>query len=76
MVLEWREREHEYMERDVLHGSSTVQDLRQSGILKFFCTSPMRPNVCLLEFLIGYWDHDLGAFDLKGEILEVALEDI
>ena len=32
----------------------TVQALRQSGLLKFFCTSPMRGNVCLLEFLIGY----------------------
>ena len=36
----------------------------------------MRANVRLLEFFIGYWDHDLGAFDLQGEILEVALEDI
>ena len=36
----------------------------------------MRSNVCLLEFFINYWDHDLGAFDLQGEILEIALEDI
>ena len=36
----------------------------------------MRDNVCFLDFLNGYWDHDLGAFDLQGEILEVALEDI
>ena len=36
----------------------------------------MRGNVRLLEFLIGYWDHDLRAFDLQGEISEVALEDI
>ena len=36
----------------------------------------MRANVHLLEFLIGYWDHDLGAFDLQGEILEISLEDI
>ena len=36
----------------------------------------MRANVRLLEFLIGYWDHDLGDFDLEGEILEVTLEDI
>ena len=34
----------------------------------------MRANVHLLEHLIGYWDHDLGDFDLQGEILEVALE--
>ena len=36
----------------------------------------MRSNVRLLDFLINYWDHDLGAFDLQGEILEIALEDI
>ena len=36
----------------------------------------MRSNINLLEFLINYWDHDLGAFDLQGEILEIALEDI
>ena len=36
----------------------------------------MRSNVRLLEFLINYWDHDLGAFDLQGEILEITLEDI
>ena len=36
----------------------------------------MRSNVRLLEFLVNYWDHDLGAFDLQGEILEITLEDI
>ena len=64
------------MDQDALRSAPTVQALQKSGLLYFFCTSPMRSNVCLLEFLIGYWDHDLGAFDLQGEILEVALEDI
>ena len=36
----------------------------------------MQSNVRLLEFLINYWDHDLGASDLQGEILEITLEDI
>ena len=36
----------------------------------------MRSNVRLLEFLINYWDHDLGMFDLQGEFLEITLEDI
>ena len=76
MVLEWREREHENMDQDTLWSAPTVQYLWKSGLLKFFCTSPMRANVRLLEFLINYWDHDLGSFDLQGEILEVALEDI
>ena len=76
MVLEWRERKHEDMDQDALHSAPTVQELWQSGLLKFFCASPMRANVCLLDFLINHWDHDLGAFDLQGEILEIALEDI
>ena len=76
MVLEWREWEHKNMGQDPLRSSPTVQALQQTGLLKFFCTSPMWANVCLLEFLIGYWDHDLGDFELQGEILEVDLEDI
>ena len=36
----------------------------------------MKANVHLLESLIGYWDHDLGLFDLQGEILEFTVEDM
>ena len=72
MVLEWREREHEDMDQD----SPTVNVLHQSGLLKFFCTSPMRDNVHLLEFLINYWDHDLGMFELQGESLEITFGDV
>ena len=36
----------------------------------------MRSNVHLMEFLINYWDTDLGVFEIQGEILEIALEDI
>ena len=64
------------MNQYALRSAPTVQALWQSGLLKLFCTSPMRFNVHLLEFLINYRDHDLGAFDLQGEILEIALEDI
>ena len=76
MVLEWREREHEDMDQDSLRSAPAGNALRQSGLLKFFCTSPMRSNVHLLEFMINYWDHDLGLFDLQGEFLEITLEDI
>ena len=74
MVLEWREREHEDMDQEALQDTPTVNVLQQSGLLKFFGTSPMRSNVRLLEFLINYWDHDLGMFDLQGEFLEVTSE--
>ena len=76
MVLEWREREHEDMDQDALQSAPTVNALRQSELLKFFCTSPMRSNFLLLEFMINYWDHDLGMFDLQGEFLEITLEDV
>ena len=54
MVLEWREREHEDMDQEALQSAPTVHALRTSGLLKFFCTSPMRANVRLLEFMINY----------------------
>ena len=76
MVLEWRERDHETMDQEALQSAPTIHALRTSGLLKFFCTSPMRTNVRLLEFMINYWDHDLGMFDLQGETLEITSEDI
>ena len=36
----------------------------------------MQSNVYLLEFMINYWDHDLGMFDLQGEFLEITSEDV
>ena len=76
MVLEWRECKHEDMDQEALQNSPTMNFLHSSGLLKFFCTSPMRANVRLLEFLINYWDHDLGMFELQGESLDINLEDI
>ena len=76
MVLERMEREHEDMDQEALQDAPTVNVLRKSGLLKFFCASPMLLNVRLLEFLINYWDHDLGMFDLQGEFLEVTSEDV
>ena len=76
MVLEWMEHEHEDMDQESLQNPSSVNVLRSSGLLKFFCTSPMWANVRLLEFMIKYWDHDLGMFNLQGESLEITSEDI
>ena len=76
MVLEWREREHEDMDQEALQDAPTANVLRSSGLLKFFCTSPMRANIRLLEFMINYWDHDLVMFDLQGESLEITSEDV
>ena len=48
----------------------------QVGCWNFFVHHLCEPNVRLLEFMINYWDHDLGMFDLQGESLEIASEDI
>ena len=64
------------MDQEALQDAPIVNALRQSRLLKFLCTSPMRANVHLLEFLINYWDHDLGMFDLQGESLEITSEDV
>ena len=76
MVLEWREREHEIMDHVALQSVPTVQALRTIGLLKFFCTSPMQANVHILEFMVNYWDHEMGMFNLQGETLELTVEDI
>ena len=76
MVLKWREREHEIMDHAVLQSAPTIQALRTSGLLKFFCTFPMWANVCILEFMVNYWDHETGMFNLQGETLELTVEDI
>ena len=76
MVLEWREWENETMDEAALQSAPMIHALRTSGLLKFFCTSPMRANVRLLEFMINYWDHDLGMFNLQGETLEITTEDM
>ena len=76
MVLEWREREHEIMDQAALQSAPTIQELWTSGLLKFFCTSPMWANVCILEFMVNYWDHDLEMFNLQGETLEITTKDM
>ena len=64
------------MDREAMQDAPTLQDLKQCDLLKFYCTSDMRANVYLLETLINYQDHDLGLFDIQGEILDITVEDL
>ena len=64
------------MDHVALQSAPTIQALRTSGMLKFFCTSPMRANVRILEFMVNYWDHKMGMSNLQGETLELTVEDI
>ena len=74
MVLEWRQREDEDMDREAMQDAPTMQALQQCGLMKFYCTSNMRANVHLLETLISYWDHDLGICDIQGEVLDIMVQ--
>ena len=76
MVLEWRKQEYEDMDQESLQDPPTLNVLCQNGLLNFFCASPMRANVRLLELLINYCNHDLGMFDLQGEVIEITSEDV
>ena len=74
MVLEWREREHEDMDRDAMGDTENLHALQRFVLLKLYCTLNMRAEVCLQEILVSLWDHELGLFDLQGETLELTVE--
>ena len=40
MVLEWRKREHEDMDREAIRDAPTLQALQRRGLLKYVSTSP------------------------------------
>ena len=59
MVLEWRESEHEYMDRLAMDDPITLNALRRCDLLKFYHTSNMCAQVQLHETLVILCDHDL-----------------
>ena len=64
------------MDREEMWDAPTLHALQQCGFLNLFYTSNMRVNAHLLETFISYWDHDLGIYDLQGEVLEIMVEDM
>ena len=76
MVLEWRERKHEDLDRESFHDPLTLNALRRCGLLKFFRTANMHAQPRLLESLVRYRNPNQGMFDLHDETLEITTEDI
>ena len=62
MVLEWREREHEDVDRDVQGDLMDQQALRDCGLYKFWCLGSLREKPRLLQMLVDYWDLDSETF--------------
>ena len=56
MVLIWREREHESQDLDVTNDRTTMQTLRNCGLLNFFWLLGMRVQLELLEYIVKVWD--------------------
>ena len=76
MVLEWREHEHEYVDRAVLGDINAQQSLRMCGLYKFWKLVGLRSQPRLLQMFVDYWDPDTEAFILDGMPLRLEVEDI
>ena len=64
MVLEWREREHEDMDKETLGDPLNLNSLRICSFLKLFHTANMLSQVHFLEYLVQLWDIEKDMFDL------------
>ena len=76
MVLELREREHGYVEEDLLGDLMAQQALCACGIYKFWCLGSLRAKPRLLQMLVDYWDPDSESFHIDMMSLTIEVEDI
>ena len=76
MVIQWREIQHEDVDR-YLHGDLVSQQaLKMRGLYKFWNIGSMMAKPRLLQMLINYWYPDTKAFVLYGMPLNIKVEDI
>ena len=62
MVLEWREREHGYVDEAVQGDLMAQQALRACGLYNFWCLGSLRTKPRLLQLLVDYWDLESKTF--------------
>ena len=62
MVLEWRECEHEDVDKEILGDVKAQQSLRRCGLYKFWNLRVLRARPSLLHMFVDYWDLDTEAF--------------
>lgn len=55
MLLQWREREHEYLDAEVMESYEALEALWLCELKKLFEMNEMRAQVRMLEMLVGYW---------------------
>ena len=76
MGIEWREREHEDIDRDVQGNLMAQKYLRDCGLYKSWHLGSLRAKPRLLQVLVDYWDPDTETFQLDGMSLILEVEDI
>ena len=62
MVLEWRERDHEELDREFHLDINAQQGLKIGGLYKFWQFGDLRAQPKLLQMLVDYWEPDTEAF--------------
>ena len=75
-MIEWQEREHEDVDRQILNNLSSMAVLRNCGSIKFFEVLGMRAQSALLQYIISLWDVDLRVFRVGEETLALEIDDI
>ena len=66
MVIKWRKREHDDVDRVVNGNLVSQQALQRCGFYKLWNIGSMREQSILLQILINYWDSETTAFNLDG----------
>ena len=62
MVIEWREHEHEDVDRVMQGDLMAQQDLRACGLYKLWHLGSLGAKPRLLQMLVEYWDPDMETF--------------
>ena len=76
MVLEWRECEHEDVDREVISEVNAKQALRRCGLYKFWNLGCLMAQPRVLQMFMDYCNLDTEAFILDGMPLRLEVEDI
>ena len=56
MSINWRECEHSAIDNELMEDKTSLDVLRNCGLLKFFKMPNMKINVRLLQMLVDHWE--------------------
>ena len=66
MVLEWRELEHDEVDKEFHRYINAQQALKRCGLYNFWKLGGLRAQPRLLQMFVDYWDPDTKDFQLDG----------